>query len=320
MWGLEKVVYLKTLWKYSKNHKTLHTPINSVYCSKVELLIGGIMKRIKIPLCGCGCGNQVTKSSRKKGTWNQFLPGHNLKIKLPEEIELQRRKKISEALTLYLKDNEDARKQRGDAWRGRKHTVESKKKMSIKATGTRNGMYGKTHTEEAKKKISEYWKGKACSEETKKKISVANSGKGRPPELRKRLSKSLKLYYTNNESVWKGRKHTEKSKQKMSKSLKGIYIKEKASNWRGGISSLPYSVEWDRWLREEIKERDNHICQNPKCEGISDILDIHHIDYNKENNEKNNLITICKSCHGKTQFKRKYWVWYYKKLMRRINK
>ena len=29
-------------------------------------------------------------------------------------------------------------------------------------------------------------------------------------------------------------------------------------------------------------------------------LVIHHIDYNKMNNDESNLITLCKVCHGKT--------------------
>lgn len=35
--------------------------------------------------------------------------------------------------------------------------------------------------------------------------------------------------------------------------------------------------------------------------------EIHHLDYNPMNNDKNNLILLCKSCHGKTNFRHKYW-------------
>lgn len=47
----------------------------------------------------------------------------------------------------------------GGAFTGHKHTEESKRKMSLKLSGKKNPVYGKTHTEEARKKISEKRKG-----------------------------------------------------------------------------------------------------------------------------------------------------------------
>lgn len=38
---------------------------------------------------------------------------------------------------------------------------------------------------------------------------------------------------------------------------------------------------------------------------------VHHIDYNKLNCNPNNLITLCKSCHMKTNFNREYWLDYF---------
>jgi 5-methylcytosine-specific restriction endonuclease McrA len=34
---------------------------------------------------------------------------------------------------------------------------------------------------------------------------------------------------------------------------------------------------------------------------------IHHIDYNVMNNDKNNLMLLCTRCHSKTNFSRDYW-------------
>jgi hypothetical protein len=36
-----------------------------------------------------------------------------------------------------------------------------------------------------------------------------------------------------------------------------------------------------------------------------------HIDYNKKNCNPNNLISLCNSCHSKTNFDRKYWINYF---------
>jgi 5-methylcytosine-specific restriction endonuclease McrA len=48
-------------------------------------------------------------------------------------------------------------------------------------------------------------------------------------------------------------------------------------------------------------------------------LDIHHIDYNKKNCKKNNLVTLCQSCHSKAGVNRDYWYAYYTYLMESIN-
>ena len=42
-------------------------------------------------------------------------------------------------------------------------------------------------------------------------------------------------------------------------------------------------------------------------------LHIHHIDYNKTNCNKNNLITLCVACNGKANFNRDYWLNFYNK-------
>jgi hypothetical protein len=35
--------------------------------------------------------------------------------------------------------------------------------------------------------------------------------------------------------------------------------------------------------------------------------DVHHIDYDKANCAKENLITLCEVCHGRTNYNRDYW-------------
>lgn len=41
---------------------------------------------------------------------------------------------------------------------------------------------------------------------------------------------------------------------------------------------------------------------------------VHHINYNKRNNNPSNLISLCRRCHSKTNFNREYWLNYFKKL------
>uniref|UniRef100_A0A6H1ZX55 Putative homing endonuclease n=2 Tax=viral metagenome TaxID=1070528 RepID=A0A6H1ZX55_9ZZZZ len=47
-------------------------------------------------------------------------------------------------------------------------------------------------------------------------------------------------------------------------------------------------------------------------------LTIHHIDYNKKNNDELNLISLCRKCHSKTGGKRKYWQNYFKEKVQRL--
>lgn len=80
--------------------------------------------------------------------------------------------------------------------------------------------------------------------------------------------------------------------------------------WKSG-----YNVDFTKELKEEIRnylfflKRDNYTCQecNFTEEKLGYSLSIHHIDYNKNNNNSNNLISLCKSCHAKTGFDRNNW-------------
>ena len=84
-------------------------------------------------------------------------------------------------------------------------------------------------------------------------------------------------------------------------------------NWLGGISFKPYSLDWTENLKECIRDRDNHKCQICGCPEIENMksLDVHHVDYNKKDCNPNNLISLCNSCHHKTNFNRKYWTCYF---------
>ena len=74
-----------------------------------------------------------------------------------------------------------------------------------------------------------------------------------------------------------------------------------------------YGSDFIEDLRSEIRKRDNYTCQNCNMteeESLivwGEVLHVHHIDYNKKNNQKCNLISLCISCHMKTNFNRKYW-------------
>jgi len=80
-------------------------------------------------------------------------------------------------------------------------------------------------------------------------------------------------------------------------------------NWNDGSSYAPYGLEFNSALRNAVRERDGFCCQ--LCGSKEDDMahSIHHIDYDKLNNDISNLITLCNKngCHSKTNFNRKYW-------------
>lgn len=113
------------------------------------------------------------------------------------------------------------------------------------------------------------------------------------------------------------RKISEKLKGNKNGFKKGhkINIGEKNGSWKGGKSFELYGRDWTDILKISIRERDGYICQLcgihqeelTKNEWIK-ILDIHHIDYDKQNNNPNNLISLCRYCHMKTNFNRENWI------------
>lgn len=102
---------------------------------------------------------------------------------------------------------------------------------------------------------------------------------------------------------------------------KPFMVLEKNPNWKGGKSFEPYHWIFNQRVKTVIKQRDGYICKN--C-GISQNeslfkfnkgLHIHHIDFNKNNNKFNNLITVCTVCNSKANFNRDYWTNYYRRML-----
>lgn len=134
------------------------------------------------------------------------------------------------------------------------------------------------------------------------------AGKNNPSvklENKKKKSKALKKWWKKNKDSILVKQRNEKLKQ---------YRGDKSSMWKGGISFEPYSSEFNGRLKQLIRERDNFECQF--C-GISEngrAHDIHHIDYDKKDYRKRNLITLCKNHNGQANYNRDKWQFLFETL------
>jgi len=149
--------------------------------------------------------------------------------------------------------------------------------------GKNHHMWGKHHTEATKQKQSELAIKRFQNPKEREKVQGKNNGmfgKKLKPET------ILKISGKNNH------------------------------NYIHGNGYAPYTKKF-RLIRNEILERDNYTCQ--KC-GLTQEehinkwardIEIHHIDYNRENCEKINLITLCHKCNMVANFNRDYYYAFY---------
>lgn len=105
---------------------------------------------------------------------------------------------------------------------------------------------------------------------------------------------------------------TKQGRRTVSQTISSYYSDPtKHHNWHGGKSYIDYPREFNDGLREQIRKRDNYICQicdrRQKRGEIG--FDIHHWTYDKK--DLDHLITLCHTCHTKTNYNRNLWVLYF---------
>lgn len=178
--------------------------------------------------------------------------------------------------------------------------------------------------------------GKEFADEFRQKMSKLSSENNPStfPGVAKKISNGLKSYLKNNPTVrlgknnsFYGKHHSAKTKEYLSQSKIGKQSynkeqllkqnqntpkKENHPNWRGGISNGEYGLEFNNKLKTYIKSFYNLTCR--LCNATNTPLDVHHIDYNKKNNLFENLVPLCKHCHGKTNYDRDKWIRLFKNM------
>ena len=217
--------------------------------------------------------------------------------------------------------------------------------LKINSKGEHNPFYGKHHTKETKNRssliITELFKnnkikkpmlGKNFTKEHRLKLSISTKKRFENPIERYKISsnteRNKKIGIAN-----KGKKISFKSRKKQSKTMKRLFAEGKIKpiptrfkkgdmrlsgennhSWKGGISFEPYGMEFNDCLKKEIRTRDNNICQLCRNKQESIKLSVHHIDYNKKNNNPNNLMSLCLLCHLSTNENRQGWTNYFQNI------
>lgn len=115
--------------------------------------------------------------------------------------------------------------------------------------------------------------------------------------------KRRKISYKGKGNSFFNREHRKESKKKISLSKGGTGIPYEFNN---------YPKDFFR-IKPKIRARDNYTCQlcDKKFDKYSTGLDVHHIDYNKNNNDEINLICLCHKCNIRANFDRDYCYAYY---------
>jgi hypothetical protein len=203
---------------------------------------------------------------------------------------------------------------------------ECKKRISYRKGKTYKEIFGEEKSIEMKKKSSQSHSGQHSSVKTEFKKGLIPWNKGK---------KGLQVAWN------KGKKWSEWLSEECAKNSvanlvsagwnKGLdcpqWSGENNGNWNGGSSFEPYGREFNRRLKEQIRMRDNYRCQ--ECfrhqdelytkKGKKYKLIVHHIDYDKKNNNPDNLISLCRSCHLQTNYERNDWTDYFQNKLLTIN-
>jgi len=164
--------------------------------------------------------------------------------------------------------------------------------------------------------------GHFTSQKTRKKISEKRK-KQIPPMLykkhssktKKKMSEIAKKQHRDMSKLIQLSIEARKGKPAWNKGISAWWVKGKNHPcWKGGISKIDKRMHIPEWkeIRKKVYARDNWTCQicGKKCNEYKGQIQCHHIVPYRitQDNSIGNLITLCRSCHIKEEWK------YYRQL------
>ena len=262
-------------------------------------------------LCKCGCGEEIIFKRHHKYINVEFIVGHNNKGKVVSETT---KEKISIA-HIGIKPNYLARQKMSDSALKNWESAEYKKLHS----GVNAPMYNKKQSEASKEKLRISMEPILKSPEYIEKQRIAKTKFWQDPTNKARVIKSNLLAWDGEErrakcserflALWQNPEHA----KRMSERNKG----DKSPCWRGGRKT--YGKDWTEDLKDAIRKRDSYECQVcgiSQEDAINKHLDVHHVNYIRGDCDPKNLISLCRSCHTKTGYKRDSWIAFFSNFVK----
>ena len=215
----------------------------------------------------------------------------------------------------------ESKERMGIAAKARWEDDDYKRTISKKISGSRKGMqFSEEHIDNLRKAQKKKWK------DDKYRQNMINAHLGKPrfgdPKKWKHTQKTKEKISRSKIGISWG-SHTDQTKDIMSVKMKQYYLAhpeariklqelhkgDKCTFWKGGITSknqqLRGSMEWRLW-RESVFQRDNYACQC--CGSCGCEIHPHHINNFSQHPQLRfkleNGITLCKDCHF--SFHRRY--------------
>lgn len=151
-------------------------------------------------------------------------------------------------------------------------------------------------------------KGRNVSKETREKIGAANRGRYVGKKLSEETKQKMRIAQQKRwEKYREDPSLVEERNIRISQTLKNKYTGEKASNWRGGISTDRRNDNRVHEWRRAVLIRDDFTCQICSVRGGD--MHVDHIqpfsEYTDLRFEVANGRTLCRPCHYYVTFKRK---------------
>ena len=220
--------------------------------------------------------------------------------------------------------SEECKRKLSEALMGREFSDEHRQKISDALKGKPKSESHRRNLCEARRRFFDSDEGKLAAkrqgERMKGHASPNPKGKPRPKSVSLKIRKTLANRTKEEKALWRerlsavcmGRPAWNKGLSRETDERVEKYCRDGEENhkWLGGISFEPYGIEFNKDLKKAIRKRDNQTCQLCRKTGKS----VHHIDYDKKNNDSLNLITLCRSCHGRTNGYRESWDFYFSTL------
>ena len=186
------------------------------------------------------------------------------------------------------------------------------KKMRDLLPNYKHPMFGKSHTEKTKEKIKV---ARAKQEITKNQLEALERGREALRVMRKKKRVVKRCAVCGKEMILSPSRAIKKTcSAECYGKYQSLYRRGKlAAAYIHGNGQDPYKGFTEE-LKNFVRKRDGYRCQmcGVMQEGVE--LSVHHIDYDKDNPSPENLISLCVSCHAKTNRDRQQWINYFRNV------